>query len=132
MQIEIGPQPGWGQTGQTNPATKVSCIILDFQKKCYVDLFAAAYLGYGRHGTYHGHHFDGGHKNSLSKIKIFMHSFLNLYFAPHPREVTRLDGARDNKQDGAPIFEPEVFRKQMYCIEESTFGIVGSFLRPIK
>jgi len=28
------------------------------------------------------------------------------------------------------MFEPEVFRKQMYCIEESTYDIVGSFRRP--
>jgi len=31
---------------------------------------------------------------------------------------------------GAPIFEPEVFRKQMYCIEESTCDLVGTFQRP--
>jgi len=30
---------------------------------------------------------------------------------------------------GAPIFETEVFRKQMYCIEESTCNIVGTFRR---
>jgi len=57
-----------------------------------------AYLGYGRHGTCHGRHFDGGRKNCLAKIKIFMYSFLNLYFAPHARGGTRLDGARDTKQ----------------------------------
>jgi len=28
------------------------------------------------------------------------------------------------------MFEPEVFRKQMYCIEESTCDIVGSLRRP--
>jgi len=27
---------------------------------------------------------------------------------------------------GTSIFEPEVFRKQMYCIEESTYDIVGT------
>jgi len=31
---------------------------------------------------------------------------------------------------GAPIFEPEIFRKQMYCIEEDTCDIVGIFWRP--
>jgi len=31
---------------------------------------------------------------------------------------------------GAPVFEPEVFRKQMYCIEESIHDIVGTFRRP--
>jgi len=38
---------------------------------------------YGRHGTCHGCHFDGGRKNRLSKSKICSYSFLNLYFAPH-------------------------------------------------
>jgi len=28
------------------------------------------------------------------------------------------------------MFETEVFRKQMYCIEESTCDIVGNFRRP--
>jgi len=28
---------------------------------------------------------------------------------------------------GAPMFEPEDFRKQMYCIEESTCDIVCTF-----
>jgi len=31
--------------------------------------------------------------------------------------VTTLDGARGKKQVWVPMFEPEVFRKQMYCIE---------------
>jgi len=31
---------------------------------------------------------------------------------------------------GAPMFEPEVFRKQIYCIEESTCDIDGTFARP--
>jgi len=31
---------------------------------------------------------------------------------------------------GALIFEAEVFRKQMYCIEESTCDIFGTFRRP--
>jgi len=31
---------------------------------------------------------------------------------------------------GDPIFEPEVFRKQMYCIAEDTCDIVGIFWRP--
>jgi len=33
---------------------------------------------------------------------------------------------------GAPMFETEVFRKQMYCTEESTCGIVGTFRRPLQ
>jgi len=31
---------------------------------------------------------------------------------------------------GAPAFEPDVFRKQMYCIEESTCDIVRTFWPP--
>jgi len=31
---------------------------------------------------------------------------------------------------GVPVFEPEVFRKQMYCTEESTCDIVGIFAPP--
>ena len=30
---------------------------------------------------------------------------------------------------GAPVFEPDVFRKQMRCIEENTCDIVGTFRR---
>ena len=37
-------------------------------------------------------------------------------------------GARS--KSGAPMFETEVFRKHMYCIEESTCDIVGTFRRP--
>jgi len=28
------------------------------------------------------------------------------------------------------MFEPEFFRKQIYCVEESTCDIVGTFWRP--
>jgi len=31
---------------------------------------------------------------------------------------------------GAPMFEPELFRKQMYSIEKSICDIVGTFRRP--
>jgi len=31
---------------------------------------------------------------------------------------------------GAAVFEPEVFRKKMYCIEGSSSDIVGTFQRP--
>jgi len=27
---------------------------------------------------------------------------------------------------GTPIFEPEILRKQVYCNEESIYGIVGT------
>jgi len=30
---------------------------------------------------------------------------------------------------GAPVFEPDVFRNQMYCTEGSTCDIVGTFRR---
>jgi len=30
----------------------------------------------------------------------------------------------------APVFEPEVFWKQIYCVEESTSDIDGTFRRP--
>ena len=31
---------------------------------------------------------------------------------------------------GAPLFEPEVFRKEIYCIEGSNCEIVGTIWRP--
>jgi len=31
-----------------------------------------------------------------------------------------------------PMSEPEVFRKQMHCIEESICDIVGTFRRPLQ
>jgi len=31
---------------------------------------------------------------------------------------------------GAPMFEAQLFRKQIYCIEESTCDIFGTFQRP--
>jgi len=46
------------------------------------------------------------------------------------RDVTSLDGARRKKQVWRHMFEPEVFRKQICCIEESTCDIVGTFRRP--
>jgi len=46
------------------------------------------------------------------------------------RNVISLDGARAKKQVWRPVFEPDVFRKQMYCIDESTCDIVGTFWRP--
>jgi len=35
-----------------------------------------------------------------------------------------------SRKFGAPMFEVEVFRKQIYFIEESICGIVGTFRRP--
>ena len=46
------------------------------------------------------------------------------------RSVTRLDGARGKEQIWRPMFEPEVFRKQMYCIDESTCDIAWNFWLP--
>jgi len=37
-------------------------------------------------------------------------------------------GARN--RFGAPMFEPEVFREQMYCVEETTCDMLGLFGRP--
>jgi len=39
----------------------------------------------------------------------------------------RLDGARGKKQVWRPMFEPEVFRKQMYCIEVLVTLTYGNF-----
>jgi len=39
-------------------------------------------------------------------------------------------GPRARGNFGTSMFEPEVFRKQMYSIEENTCDIVGTFLRP--
>jgi len=33
---------------------------------------------------------------------------------------------------GAPMFEPEIFRKHMHCIEESICDIVGTLWRPLQ
>ena len=48
------------------------------------------------------------------------------------RGITTLDGAQGKKQVCAPMFEFEVFTKQMYCIEESrpTCDIVRTFRFP--
>ena len=45
------------------------------------------------------------------------------------RGVRRKDGARDKKQ-GCPVFEPDVFWKQMYYIKQSTCDIVGTRCLP--
>jgi len=39
-----------------------------------------------------------------------------------------MPGARS--KFGASMFETEVFRKQIYCVEESTCDIFGTFIRP--
>jgi len=48
---------------------------------------------------------------------------------PQSRGVTRLDSARGKKQVWRPMFEAEIFRKQMYCVDESTCDSVGTFRR---
>jgi len=48
------------------------------------------------------------------------------------RGLTRLDGARDKKQVWRPHVRTLVFRKQMHCIEERAYDIVGTFRRPPK
>ena len=79
----------------TLPITSASCeksfSKMKLPKKCsgnsmtserWVTLISVAYLGYGRHGTCHGHHFDGGRKNCLAKIKIFIYNFLTSILRP--------------------------------------------------
>jgi len=39
-------------------------------------------------------------------------------------------GPRERSKFGALMFEPGLFLKQMYSIEESTCDIVGTFRRP--
>ena len=48
------------------------------------------------------------------------------------RGVTILDGARGMKQVGAPMFQPEIFRKQMSSTvgEESIVIFLGLFGAP--
>jgi len=45
------------------------------------------------------------------------------------RCVTRLNGSGPRSKFVDPIFEPDIFRKQMYCMEECTYDIVGTFRR---
>ena len=45
------------------------------------------------------------------------------------RGITRIDGVQGKKQASAPMFEPEVYRKQMCCIEEGACDIVVTFWR---
>ena len=46
------------------------------------------------------------------------------------RDVTRLDGVRGESKFGARMFEPEVSQKKLYCIEESTCDVAGTFQSP--
>jgi len=45
-------------------------------------------------------------------------------------QTTALMSPGAKREFGAPMFEPEVFRKKMHCIEESTCDIVGTFRHP--
>jgi len=45
--------------------------------------WSVAYLGYGRHGSCHGRHLDGGAKIAWQKLKFVTCSSFNHYFAPH-------------------------------------------------
>jgi len=50
-----------------------------------------------------------------------------------PTEVALIKFRRRPGQEASlvpPMFEPDVFRKEIYSIEESTCDIVGSFRRP--
>jgi len=46
------------------------------------------------------------------------------------RGVTKFDGTRGKRQIWRSKLETEVFRKQLYCIKESTCDNVGTFRRP--
>jgi len=46
------------------------------------------------------------------------------------RDIMGLNGVRGNKQVCRPLLELEVFRKQIYCIEEGICDILGTFWRP--
>jgi len=61
--------------------------------------------------------------HTVAREKLKQHLYVSM-------GVTRLDGAQGKKQFGAPIFEPEVFRKQMRSVEESAYDIVGTFGHP--
>jgi len=50
--------------------------------KDWVTLISVAYPGYGRHGTCHGRHVDGGRKNCLAKLKSLCTVFQPLFCAP--------------------------------------------------
>jgi len=52
---------------------------------------------------------------------------LSFYIKPVVKGVARLDGARGKKQVWRPMSEPEIFRKQIYCIGECTCGIFKTF-----
>jgi len=43
------------------------------------------------------------------------------------RGVTRLDGARGNKQVWRPMFKPEIFRKQMYFLKKVLVTLLWLF-----
>jgi len=58
---------------------------------------------------------------------LFSVSGWNSWLEPAKRGKM-VPGARS--KFGAPVFEFEVFWKQMYCIEESTCHIAGTFRRP--
>jgi len=68
---------------------------------------------------YAQHIFPEGAKNFLGGLSPPATPWLRAWMAP---------GARS--KFGAPMFETEVFRKQMYCIEECTCDIVGTFWLP--
>jgi len=48
-----------------------------------------------------------------------------------PKLVTGLMAHGSGCKFGAPVFEADVFWKQMFCVETSAGDIVGTFRRPI-
>jgi len=47
-----------------------------------------------------------------------------------PRGVTRLDGTWGKMQVGAPMFEPEVFWMQTYCVKKVLVTLLGLLSAP--
>ena len=74
-----------------------------------------------------------GRKICLEKIKIFMYSFLNFYSAPHARDGTRSDGARDNKQVWSlapPCSNLRSFRRKCTALKKVLVTLLGLFGAP--
>jgi len=74
-------------------------------------------------------------RNSFFRIFLFLFDW-NLAFCDNwtlwPRGVTSLNGARSKKQVWRPMFEPKVFREQMYSIVlkkalVTLLGLFGAF-----
>jgi len=68
-------------------------------------------------------------QGSLSFFQILVCSSLP-YQSPRPGAYRGEMAPGARSKFGAPMFEPEVFRREMHCIEERTCDNVGTFRRP--